>query len=71
LIVGNVGEERVLKAVSAIEQKTGREINYIVWSDEEFRKRAKAGHHLLTEMARKPVIMLVGEESEFRRAAKK
>jgi len=71
LVVGDVEEESMLKAVNAIEQKTGREINYIVWNDGEFRKRAKSGHHLLTEIARKPVIMLVGEESEFRRAAKK
>jgi predicted nucleotidyltransferase len=71
LIVGNVGEERILKAVSAIEEKTGREINYIVWSEGEFRKRVRSNHHILTETARKPVIMLIGEENEFRRAAKK
>jgi predicted nucleotidyltransferase len=71
LIVGNVGEERILNAVSAIEEKTGREINYIVWSEGDFRKRVRSKHHILTETARKPVIMLVGEENEFRRAAKK
>jgi predicted nucleotidyltransferase len=71
LIVGNVGEERILKAVSAIEEKTGREINYIVWSEGDFRKRVRSKHHILTETARKPVIMLIGEENEFRRAAKK
>jgi predicted nucleotidyltransferase len=71
LIVGNVGEERILKAVSAIEERTGREINYIVWSEGEFRKRVRSKHHILTETARKPVIMLIGEENEFRRAAKK
>jgi predicted nucleotidyltransferase len=71
LIVGNVDEERILNGVSAIEQKTGREINYILWSEEEFRKRARSKHHLLTEITRKPVIMLVGEESELRRAVKK
>jgi predicted nucleotidyltransferase/predicted transcriptional regulator len=71
LIVGNVAEEKILKAVSAIEERTGREINYIVWSEGEFRKRVRSKHHLLTGMARKPVIMLIGEESEFRRAAKK
>jgi predicted nucleotidyltransferase len=71
LIVGDVGEERILKAVGDIERKTGREINYILWSDREFRKRVKSKHHLLADIARKPVIMLIGEESEFRRAAKR
>jgi predicted nucleotidyltransferase len=71
LMVGNVGEERILKAFSAIEEKTGREINYIVWSEREFRKRVRSNHHILTETARKPVIMLIGEENDFRRAARK
>jgi hypothetical protein len=71
LIVGNVREEMILKTIGAMEEKAGREINYIFWSDGEFKKRARSKHHLLTEIARKPVIMLIGEESEFRRAAKK
>ena len=71
MIVGDVDEEQVLKATSRIEEKAEREINYILWSEYDFKKRAKSRHHLLTDIARKPVIMLIGEESEFRRTAKK
>ena len=71
LIVGGIREEDVLKAISDVEERVGREINYIVWTEQEFRKRAKDGHHLLAEMSRKPIVMLIGDESEFRRAAKK
>lgn len=71
LVVGSVNEEEILKAISRAEEKSGREINYILWSEREFRKRAKDGHHLLADIARKPVIMLVGEENEFRRAVEK
>jgi len=71
LIVGSVNEEEILKAISRAEEKSGREINYILWSEREFRKRAKGGHHLLADIASKPVIMLVGEENEFRGAVEK
>lgn len=49
----------------------GREINYILWSEEEFSKRVRSRHHLLADMVRKPVVMLVGDEDDFRRVAKK
>jgi len=71
LIVGNVDEEQILKAISRIEERAGREINYILWSEHDFKKRAKGRHNLLADIAREPVIMLIGEESEFRRTAKK
>ncbi len=71
LIVGDVDEEKVLMAVEEAEGKVGREINYILWSEKEFRARAKSRHHLLSDIVRKPAIMLIGEEDEFRRAGKK
>lgn len=71
LIVGKVDEESVLKAVSQVEGKIGREINYILWSEREFTTRAKSKHHLLLDIVSKPIIMLIGDEDEFRRAVKK
>jgi len=70
LIVGDATEERILSVVSQIEKDVGREINYILWSEEEFMKRVKSGHHLLRDIASKRVIMVVGEEDEFRRTVK-
>ncbi len=71
LVVGDLSEEEVLKAVSRVEEDVGREINYILWSDEEFSERVGSRHHLVAEIVKKPFIMLVGDEDEFRRAAKK
>jgi predicted nucleotidyltransferase len=67
LIVGDVDEERVLSVVGGIEKELEREINYILWTEKEFMERVKRGHHLLRDIASSPVIMLVGEEDEFRR----
>jgi predicted nucleotidyltransferase len=71
LIIGSDGEEKILGAIGSVEKAVGREINYILWNEEEFAKRVKSRHHLLMEIASKPVIMLVGEEDEFRRTVKK
>lgn len=68
MIIGDVNEEKVLKAVRQIENQTGRETNYILWSEKEFNNRIKSKHHLLTDIIGKPFIMLIGEEDEFRGA---
>jgi hypothetical protein len=34
-------------------------------------ERVKSKHHLLVDITSKPVIMLVGDEDEFRRTVKK
>lgn len=71
LVVGKADEEDLLKAISKVEVKVGREVNYILWSEGEFLKRVKSRHHLLADIIRKPIIMLVGDEDEFRRATEK
>jgi predicted nucleotidyltransferase len=70
LIVGQNREEEILKALSTAETVVGREINYVLWNDEEFMQRVKSRHHLLIDIAEKPVIMLVGDQDEFRRTVK-
>ena len=71
LIVGGVEEENVLKAISQIEKKVDRDINYILWNNNEFAKRAKSRYHLLTDVSKKPIIMVTGDQEEFRRALKR
>jgi predicted nucleotidyltransferase len=71
LIIGNLDEERVLNVVGKVEKEVEREINYILWSKREFMERVKSEHHLLRDIASKPVIMLVGEEDKFRRVVEK
>jgi len=70
MVVGSLEEEPLLEAAKRIEAETGREVNYVLWSEEEFREKIKSGHHLLLDIAEKPLIMLVGSEDEFRGAVK-
>jgi len=65
-VVGSVDEDELVKIVQRIEKKVSREVNYILWNKDLFVKRAKK-HHLLNEIAKNPVIMLVGDENELRK----
>jgi len=65
-VVGDINENELLKIIQKIEKQSGREINYILWKKHLFMKRAKK-HHLLNEIAKNPVIMLVGNEDELRK----
>lgn len=71
LIIGEVDEEEVLKAISEIEKEVGREVNYIFWSDKEFKRRVRSRHHLLVDIAGKPFIVIAGREDEFRRTVER
>jgi predicted nucleotidyltransferase len=68
LVVGDIGDDPLLKAVNEVEKKTGREVNYNLWTEREFAEKVKSQIPLLREISRTPVIMIVGEESGFKRA---
>lgn len=65
-VVGRLDEDELVKVVQRIEKKIGREVNYILWNKDLFLKRARK-HHLLNEIAKNPIIMLVGDEDELRK----
>jgi len=71
LIIGGTDEEKILKLTGQIEKEIGREINHTLWSEKEFIKRIKNRHHLLKEIASRPIITLVGDENEFKRTVTK
>jgi predicted nucleotidyltransferase len=66
LVVGEINEEKILNVTDLIEKQVGREVNYILWSNDEFMQRLKSKHHLLADIAKKPVIMVRGNEDDFR-----
>lgn len=65
-VVGDINENGLLEIIQETEERTGREINYILWKKDILMGRARK-HHLLNEIARNPVIMLVGDENELRK----
>ncbi len=70
LIIGKIKENMILDIIRKIEGEIGREVNYILWTEEEFRKKVKERVPLLRNIVDNPIIMIAGDEDEFRRAVK-
>lgn len=71
LVVGDVDERRMLDIVEKVEERTGREVNYVAWTEDEFEAKVREGVPLLEEIVNTPVIMIVGDFDEFRKAVKR
>lgn len=64
-VVGDFKEDELISIIQKLEKTTTREINYILWSESTFKLRAKS-HHLLKAIKKGKIIMLVGDENEFK-----
>lgn len=71
LVIGNASEDDMLRAAMKAQGRTGREINFILWTEKEFEDKVMQRMALLREIARAPVIMIIGDADEFKRAIKK
>jgi predicted nucleotidyltransferase len=66
MIIGDIPELELIEAVNETEKNVERELNYILWTRDEFEKKIKEKNHLLIDVAENPIIMLRGSEDEFR-----
>jgi predicted nucleotidyltransferase len=71
LIVGDVDERRMLDLLEHVEERLGREVNYVAWTEAEFEEKVRQMVPLLEEIINTPVIMIVGDFDEFRKAVKR
>jgi predicted nucleotidyltransferase len=67
LVVGEVDETVLLKVVSKVQRKVGREVNYLLWTEREFLDKVRRRIPLLKEVSKTPIVMLVGDAAEFKR----
>ncbi len=66
-IVAGIKEDEVISKIQRLEKTVNREINYVLWTEDTFIQRARNGHHLLRNINKGKIIMLVGDEDEFRK----
>ncbi|MFA5295509.1 MAG: nucleotidyltransferase domain-containing protein [Methanoregulaceae archaeon] len=59
-IVGDIGDDTILAAVVAAEKQLGREVNYTLMTDQEFRERQRKREAFVSNVMREPRIILVG-----------
>lgn len=65
LFVGIIVTPEVAKIIAEEEKNYGREINYTVMSEEEFRFRKKNNDPFIWRFLKQPKIMIIGSEEEL------
>jgi predicted nucleotidyltransferase len=63
LIIGDVDMGRLDSNLGKLEKTLGREINYVLYSMEEFKSKKKAKHGFLMDVLSGKKIMMVGAEN--------
>ena len=65
MVVGELGFANVVQLLHPIQQTLQREINPVVYSLEEFRRRVGNGDSFIREVLTKPKLFVVGNENEL------
>jgi predicted nucleotidyltransferase len=67
LVISDVlKENELLNIIQDLENNLKRDINYILWNNKDFIKKSK-NNHLLKTINKDKIVMLIGDENEFRR----
>ncbi|MBU1726117.1 MAG: nucleotidyltransferase domain-containing protein [Candidatus Omnitrophica bacterium] len=61
LLVGNFSEDELIKKLTPLESKLQREINYTIYSPQEFAKKSKIRGSFLSEVLKTKFILLKGK----------
>jgi predicted nucleotidyltransferase len=69
-IIGNPDEERLIKELDRLEGKLQREINYKLYTLNEFKKEVEENEPFILEILRDKKVMIVGDENELREISK-
>jgi predicted nucleotidyltransferase len=65
LVVGELGLADLTSALRRVEGRLGREVNVTTYSTREFRKRATAKEHFVSEVLRSPKTFVKGEQRDL------
>jgi len=68
LVVGSIPESSLESLAFRLQKILKREINYILWSERDYRSKAKEGGSFISSLLSSPKIMLVGDEDGFGKA---
>jgi len=69
IIKGDVKSRKISSALLEAGELLQRELNFTIFTREEFRSRIKNNDHFITRVVNKPMMFLIGDESDFRSLA--
>ncbi|MFH1588134.1 MAG: nucleotidyltransferase domain-containing protein [Candidatus Diapherotrites archaeon] len=68
-VVSEMNEDDLIRLIQKLEKRVKREINYVLWKKKTFLNKAK-DNALLKTIKKGKIIMLIGDEDEFRKQIK-
>jgi len=70
IIIGKPDEDKLIKEVDRLEEQLKREINYKLYTINDFKIEIKQKEPFILEILRDKKIMIIGEEDELRKILK-
>lgn len=71
LVVGEASFQDVVAALTAAQNRLGRDVNPTVYPPDEFRAKLRAKHHFLTSVLNGPRLVIIGGDDELGRLGTK
>lgn len=65
MLIGSIGSRELSTILAPLGREVGREFNPVLYSEDEFVRKAKTGNHFIREILTAPKIWLVGSEHEL------
>jgi len=65
LLIGNPDMDELVNNVQEMEKKLGREINYVLYTPEEFKRKKEAQNTFIIDVLRNSKVFIIGEEHDL------
>jgi predicted nucleotidyltransferase len=71
MIIGSPDEDSLINKISSLEKNLDREINYSIFSPQDFRNGLEHGEVFLEEIVSKPKIFIIGDQNVLEKIIRK
>jgi predicted nucleotidyltransferase len=65
LLIGNPDMDELVNNVQEMEKELGREINYVLYTPEEFKRKKEARNTFIIDVLRNSKVFIIGEEHDL------
>lgn len=67
MVVGNVSSRRLSSILAEVKRELGREINYVVFTEDEYRQKVRKKNHFISSVLDDKKIFIIGNRDELKR----
>lgn len=67
IVIGKINEDKLIEKISKLEKKIDREINYLIYSDEEFSKAKLEKNSFISHILLKPTLDIIDKYGNNKR----